>query len=914
MKVKSIKPFLNDLNVNFCFDKKPINLGNYEKLNLNIFENIMNNDKKSNLMLYVGDESMYISILIHIALTTYISNMLDPDNYILDNIDIGDKLFVGGRVVVYRSCEDIGRDIKRAELAYIDKNGIEDGTYKLPQDFFYRIVPYSGDIKGNKMNNSKGTKNFITKEFISKSLDEEAARKIISKEVKEQELAKEVLKKFAGIIKNTNIIVLPNKDDIQNLLQRITIVFEDKQYLFTELFPCSYITSGHNVVDYPGNYSKQESLLKFTTSIATAFEIVRQDRDIKNVFIFDNSCAVKEYPDLERIMSRKSVDKVNIITDWRKLTNISELVENEEIDIYAWTENALLDLNLEEYLSYKDEVFKNQKLLVDSYLNKSYNAELIEDENIGNLIIDTRKNIIKIMKSNIDEGHKNLFLISSFGILNMLETTPFPIKILEKYISELGVMTTLPSIALDNLKLLLKEMMADHEVKILANKVIDNLRAVIDELYEENYKWSKLLGKIDKYRKSTYFKKSKDRGIVLVRKQYETKILRHYLEIKGIQVEVESIDKFIPNDMYDEALLLGCYNLKNSDILNDSYIKNVTFLIYKSEENKYKSLIDRDKKTKYKIEKNNKLYDVLEIEPFDGFIDINEPQVHINDSSNMDEESVEIIDIQKYIDNNQFKIDFSKTGYSQNIDIKSTVEVVKMMISENNEYALLTKQSELYVIDWEKETLRKRKISDISEGDYILFINEYLDEESNIVINVIEDLIQKGILDNDTKAKYDLTRYWKDKLAEYMKYNDYTFKDISNKLKMHKENIHNVTIRNWIKNKRIIGPRNENTYKSISEIVNDTYMKENWKNIYKSASDIRSIHTHIRGKIDKLIVNNFFKKENIKDCNEEIKIISDIIGDTNQYITTAQVSKLYDYKKEVPAYMSNKLLDIENIY
>lgn len=914
MSIKSLSSIINDSNINFYFDNKPIKLGEYEKINLNISETIIKNDKKSNLMLYVGDEAMYVPILMHIAITTYISNMLDQDNYIMDSIDIGDKLFVGGKVVVYKSCENIGKDDKRVTVAYMDKKGIKDGTLILPKNSFYKIIPYSGDVKGNKMNTTKGSRSFITKEFIANTLDKEIARKIIDKDVEDRLRVKELLKRFVGIIKNTNVIVLPNKDDIQNLLQRITVKFEEKEYSFTELFPCSYVTSSHNEVDYPGNYSKQEPLFKFTTSVATAYEMVRQDKNIKNVFILDGNCISKEYSDLERIISRKSINKVNIITDYRKLPNISELIDNEETDVYAWTENALLDLSLEEYLSFEDEVFKDQKRSVDSYLNKVYNSELVEDKGIGDLIIDTRKDISKIIKSNIDESHKNLFLMSSYGILNMLETTPFPIQLLEKYIYELGIMVTLPAIAIDNLKSLVRDINADDEIKILEKRVINNLETITDNLYYKNDKWNEIWDKTYKYRSNTYVKRNKDKGIVLVRKQYEAKILSYYFKNRGINVEVQSIDKFTPKDIYDEALLLGGYNLKKSDILNDPHFKKVNFLMYKSEERKYKGLINKDKILKSKIENNNKLYDILEIEPFDGFKDINEPSEYINDSNNTNEEANEIIDIQKYIEDNQFKIDFSKTGYSQNIDAKSTVEIVKMMVSENNEYALFTKQPDVYIIDWEKESLRKRKANDIKEEDYILFINEYLSEESNIVIDIIEKLIEKGLLDEEIKSQYALTRYWKAKLEEYRNENNYTLKDISNFFKMHGENIHYASIRGWISNKRIIGPRNESAYKIISEFVDDTYMKENWKNIYEASSNIRSLHTHMRNKVDKLIRSNFFKKENIEKDSEEIKIIADIIGDTNQYITTAQVHKIYDYNKEVPASISNKLLDMENLY
>ena len=90
-------------------------------------------------------------------------------------------------------------------------------------------------------------------------------------------------------------------------------------------------------------------------------------------------------------------------------------------------------------------------------------------------------------------------------------------------------------------------------------------------------------------------------------------------------------------------------------------------------------------------------------------------------------------------------------------------------------------------------------------------------------------------------------------------------------------------------------------------------MQSNIDDFYQASKDIRKLHTKVKGYIDKIIVSEFFKKD-IKKVDTITKVISEILGDTNQYVTTIQVNRISNYNKEIPQYLSNKLLDIENTY
>ncbi|WP_434797384.1 DrmE family protein [Terrisporobacter vanillatitrophus] len=905
-----IKNISENEEVKFFYKDKTIKLGQYEEEKIKVFEDVTNNKDKLNTMIYVGDYTMNIILLISLAIKSFLKNVTNKDNHVIKQLNIGDKVFVNGKVGEYKGISDMETYGKGMQIEFNDRS-----KSTILEDFSYRVLIYNGDAQLSKMTTRMSTKEFITKDIISTLLYEENS--------------KDKIKEFVGTIIQSNIIVIPNKEFLENILKEITIEFNDKRYSFTEIFPCSYITSGQNIITLQGNYAKQEPLLYFTTSISIAYEFVRVNKNIEKVFILDGKQIEKEYSDMENIVSRKSVKQVNIICDNTNILYLSNLIQQKDIknnnnNIYFWSENVLLNLPLQDYFNDNNEFLINQKERVNNYLEKMYEIEEISNENISNLITETKICLSKILKSDLEEVYKNIFLINGFGLINTLETTPFPIELLEQNAEKLGIRLTLPNVCLENLKNITNEIFADHNIERYIDMVIDNIDIIIKNMYKKNYKWDRLLGIMNKYRYSKYYKKNNNNignAVVIVKKQYEAIILERYFKDCGINVDVVSIDKYNINNSYSEVYILGYYNFYKKDIINDNNLINVKFLVYKSELKKIKKIIHKINYLKKILEENNKIYNLLDMECFENINNDVLNEVSVDEDNIVENDLRDIKELEEYIEYNRFNIDFHKISYSNQSDVRSMVNIEKIVVSDDNEYALLTKQYNANAIDLEEKKIRKKKVKDIKEGDMLLFLNEYLDEESHIVINIIEELIRNGYLEtilqsDDSKSikeKYELTKYWKSKLDSYREDNQLTYIELSNKFKNFDEKVHHVTIANWINNRRIIGPRDKSMYIAISKLINDDYMKNNIDEIYKASKDIRRLHTKIKNNMDKIIVSNYFDNK-IKVKDPITKVIADTIGDTNQYISTIQVGKVIESNKEVPAYISNKLLDIENIY
>ena len=115
MNIKPITNIFNNENVKFYYNKKQIILDEYGNSNIKILDNILKNGEMLNSLLYIGDIEIYVILLIKIAIDIYLNNLIDEDNFIIKNIDIGDKVCVEGKIgkcIEKGNISDYGEGIK----------------------------------------------------------------------------------------------------------------------------------------------------------------------------------------------------------------------------------------------------------------------------------------------------------------------------------------------------------------------------------------------------------------------------------------------------------------------------------------------------------------------------------------------------------------------------------------------------------------------------------------------------------------------------------------------------------------------------------------------------------------------------------------------------------------------------------
>lgn len=866
MLTKNINCILDNDIYKIYFNNQKLTNSKYYQDNIHVLNYIIN-EKNNNLVINYNDKYIYALYLLNIAIKSYLNNTLNSDNHIFTKPNKGMPMFYKGKVVIFKDLNDT-----HITLGYENKTD----TTLIPIDSAYMLIPYNGHLEVKSMGKDSASKTFQTKNILSY-------------------LGFADLKDMIGIINYSTLIVLPCKDDILNLVSNIEIKGLNNTFKFTELFPCSYISSTGLETDYPGNHAKQMPLLKFATNISSAFEIIKSNKSIKNVFIIGDYPIYKYINDFERILNRKSIESVNIITSNSNISNILDLPNIDNLNIYSWSKDVLLT-----YSQNFENTSATQKLWLDQLINKNICTTSV-DSNISDLIYQARKSLYYISKYDFDVSIKNPLMMCSYSLLKILESTPFNLTFLEENINILNLNIVSPSEKLENIKYLISSTNSDLELSTLFDDIVAKFEKIITELSDNNIKFSILNKLISSYKRKTF---TLDTPVILLQKQYEAIMLKNLLKSRNINLQVISAEKFKYSKTIKNLIMFGFYDLKYLDILNSDLITNITLYLYSTELFKYNYYMNQISSARNKIEKNNKIYNLLDIKPFKSTCETTKLEAGTIDNS-MDE----YISIYKfYINLNEV---ISSLPTNQSVYNSKKEHVTSFMISYNNEYIFCTKQAMAYSIDWDKKKVKKKKLSEVQVNDWFLFVDDYLSEEGELIINVIQKLLELNLLSPHYLDDYELTNSWKSELKNYITYNKQSYNYVSNSLAVLGENIHPITIKNWVTNKRLIGPIYLKTFESIFKVIDS---KLNPADVHAATKSIRSLHTKIKKSIDKFVSDSFFssKSDIIKD--EQSAVVLNILGNTNDYVTPVQIREIHSYDEFVSPHLVNKVLDLYSIY
>lgn len=303
-----------------------------------------------------------------------------------------------------------------------------------------------------------------------------------------------------SVLKYSTLIVA-SKLLIYEIAKKIKISDDIRSIELTTLFPSAYYSSSENIDNFKGNFIKSEPILKFTSKISTARDIIQQNKEIKNVIIFGEDVIKNNLSDLEWVLKRKSVENVIIIAEWNEILSFKHLLnEDNEINIYAWSEESLLsNINLIELLKpnpIESKYNKQEKKLINNYLNKEINVIKIDNDELSLKIEETRNKLKKLIKSLDEQVEYREFLKQSYGLLNIFERIPIPIKYLEKTIDSKNLIVLHPTRTINNLFKISNQLLqsrTNNLYSLLVREIINNLNFIYNKIYNDNPKWPEFI-------------------------------------------------------------------------------------------------------------------------------------------------------------------------------------------------------------------------------------------------------------------------------------------------------------------------------------------------------------------------------------------------------------------------------------
>lgn len=863
MDINNLKLRENLSKVKFQLKDKELFWGDYENINSEIFFSPQQTGKRNRIIIHPGGELLIIISIIISALNDYIRNMIDPSNNIIAHLIDGDIVEINGFRARYRGLQN-----EKIRLEYAD------GTVYLPIDQSYKMIRYNGSAATiNKMPTKKGTKAKVTKNVVSSIFNIDT-------------------REFSNIIKYSVVFVAP-KDRIYEMIRSLKIVYKNKKYDITSIFPFAYYSSSEHQLDFAGNATKIEPIIKFASKISVARDLIQDNKDIKSAIILGEESYRSNLTDLDWIFKRHSIDDINIILEWGKITTIEGLLENiENLEIYAWSKNAILNrINLYEDKNYPKKISSKtliQDKIINNFVNKRVEVKSIEiSGDLQDKLKETRKFLKEISYNVVLDDKKDEFLKLSYTLINLYEKSCFPIKALESMIDEEQLIAVHPQQTIERLNeltLYLELYTFDSATINKVKDIINNLIWLRGQLYEKNPKWDELL---------RLFRVIQLKKFALVLyKGYFIDVLKRYFALNRIPLSfgMFTINKFDPEKTYDEIIIPGVYQSKNYDFINNSYTEKVKILAYSGEVNLYAWINRKNKHILNRIDKKNLLTEYSEEESTDEIDVICEDEV---------KDLIAIEDVINEIIRKQgaFEGNFSGSG--------SKVECVKMVIFESGEKAYFSRYFSPSLLDRDAEEIKDIKIEELSIGDELVFRRDERNVDKDIIQVIIEKLLENGDFNLQYNGSLILSRYWKSVLENFMKETKCTEYYISSELSNYGVVRSPMAVSTWLRSNKTTAPDKEEVYYALANITKDKLFIDKWKEICDACAAIRSLQTRLKRYLGRCIVKSVVK-ETKTDFD---RIVESCVGDVAKLAQIVQIEQLYDIHIEVPVYMTNKLIE-----
>lgn len=820
------------------------------------FINIFLNEKENNNLYVLPKENSYLIVLfiIYSGLVQYLNNIYSEGNNLIDEIKLGDILEYSKA-----RCEFIGYSGEKIKLKFAD--GL---IYTLPAEQIYKVSIYKGNaatlnkFPKNTNKGSKKTRNIISQIF---DIDSDAFTKVIS----------------------SSTLIVAKKDIIYSIIDNIKISYLGEMLDISEVFPMAYCLSEENYYYFKGNSSKQEPILKFTSKVYSAKDIIRTNKKISSVVVLQDKINREDFEDVVNISRKNNIKTIRLFLEPLEMEyylNDDELLNN--LNINNVNKNFFGNISSEDI----DIINKNQYRLVKGYTNvkKKYIS-------INSPYYDAyRKDILTKCRNliNIFQEDSNIikFVINARTLIKRLLCMVVPLTEYEKFYEN-------KSLKQFTIKSLLNELEKFNKSDLVESLSVNSQRSIEDiynsclELYEKeiknSYKWNEL---------ETIIRLSNNQIIcILVENKYIKKALRNYIKrrypLKN-NISIESLNiakrKFYEIVIYTSKLDDNYY--WNYNIFNSN---KIIYIFHKCEKYNVKYLENRYNKFINKIEDAEVLEYISATE--NDYMDkkVVSEKEEIEEENNLNNE-LEMLIATSYIPsclNNERK--------------QSSITCQKVLVFQSGERAFITSQYEAYVLSESREEIINKKGKNIEKGDVILFIEEI---DKDLIDNIMSDLLEISEINSKYNEDYMLVKQWKLEMKNYIAINDIKYNELENKLKSKGVSRCGATIRAWLLNS-VVGPQDQEVLKALGEITSIGILKNNYIECYEACVNIRRFQVRIRKAIARCIL-----KLSINEEEENLDLlIKNRIEESVNYIKKVEVESIYEVKKEIPIYLANKILE-----
>lgn len=801
--------------------------------------------------LHTGSICFNIISVVVAALACFIHNIASNDD-IIANLQPGDIVVYRNKRYRWISPECVIKGEKYMVMEQ-DGNG-KNGNLKqyVPVKNKYLIKPYYGTstiTDGRGVRKKKSSR----EDFLSYVFD------ISIEEVPS--------------VTETAVVIVANRNGFLEIYKNIRIVYaENKQVMLEDIVPAAYYTSGGEEYQFGENPTKAEPVLKVVGNITNARDIVldKNTNRVIGLLVTKVDSLAENSSELADLLRRKSLRFIHVTTPIKEEICEKLLDMYEDAEVFACTKDYLIK-NAESIKSENSFTLELQRQVLNIMNNTISRIPVL-----GGWSWETYKQIkqelSKIRKSNWTDEIRDNFILSAYGLLNLLTTANFTMEKLETIVGQgrLNSMVKSPKDRILDLRSMAEKagMMEDRCIF-----VVDAIEKKYNELRYHSPKEERMYAYLEQHKN--------DKIAMVVPKSYYRDVVSMNNKKNVVCV---TANQFNADMLYDAILVVGDIVGKRFDPLHCRSARMVDILLYECEEKTFcsrKKNQDRfEQKLNAKIGKMGG--ETVDLLPIDAE----------NEAEIVDEDLVqEFYDLEEYIESiGSFDIRKLMAGVTT-LDAYATVSQVKYIGTfVTGEQIFFSKNYLAVVFDYENGTVVETAVDKLAPGNILVFTrrNNYT---RNIVDDIFEKLISTGKWDSEIIDASEKVSYWKRVLREYKDRGEFTYRSIAQQFRAVGCSIQEAAVRQWlVEDSHIVGPYKVELMEAVAKITQDTNLLRDAEGYVVACKIVRSKRKEILKLIEKAINDKL--SGHIPSESSILKVVYDNVDNLSEMYELERVSEL----------------------
>lgn len=668
-----------------------------------------------------------------------------------------------------------------------------------------------------------------------------------------------------------------------------------KQIGLLELVPASYYTSGGEEYQYGFNPTKAEAVLKVTGKIDTARDLVL-DKHINKVvglLVTNVDSLTENGSELADLIRRKSLRFVHIVTPSKTAIGEHIIQMYEDAEIFACTKNYLKKTSKKAVVA--NPLTTELEQQISNIVNKTIVPLYIDGGWTWEEYKKIRNRLSVLRQSSWMSDKRDDFIISAFGLLNLLTTAVFSMNELETAIASGMINPTVVSPA--------KRIEELWDIAYDAGMMQDICAEIVCDIEEKYHNFSNHSPKADALYQYLH-EHAGHKIAIVVPKAYYSDILAFNPKFTEYSENVTCVtaNRFDSKQYYDSILVVGDVTGKRFDALQCQSSEIVEEILYDYEGKLFRHRKRRQQKYEHALDARTRGSE-------SGGLQAQELNIDASDEEDV-ADVAEDTTVQEFSDFNQYinglnAFDIRKYASNGAIPSGNTpiAEVHYIGTFATGEQILFTKYYSAVVFHREKATVVETSVEKLAPGDLMVFAKRD-DFTKNIVDLIYERLLQTGMLNAAVVEATEKAAYWKEALREYKANGNYTYKDVAKKLGAAGCSIQESTVRQWlIEDGHIVGPRNIKTMQCIALVTRDPYLMSDIDGTFEACKIVR----HERRAILKLIAEAINGKLSGRIPPEGyiVEIVYDNVDNLSEILELEHISAL-DESVNVAANLVNR--------